>query len=313
MEYLSDRPGRYGVAVRNIETSQTVLIGAERQFPSASTYKLLVMYRVYQEIANGTLSPEDVVTITSRDAVEDEPSSGLHRGQIVTVAYALQAVITVSSNAAAYALTRAVGGRDTLEAAADELGMSQTGSSGGYFRTTARDMLVFLEGLAEDRLISADASRGMVGLLVRQTVNDRLPALLPDGVAVAHKTGELSYVRNDVGIVYTPGARYVIVVLGQGADQRGIERTIAEVSRRTYYRYGRPDVAWDEAGTVASDGLRRRSSPWGEVIGMLPARVLVRLDDRGQDAEGADWYRVTIGWGAEGRVYGEHLAARSDS
>ena len=50
-------------------------------------------------------------------------------------------------------------------------------------------------------LASPTASAQMLNLSDNQNVNDRIPALLPDGVSVAHKTGELPGVRDDGGIV----------------------------------------------------------------------------------------------------------------
>lgn len=233
--YLARQSGLYGVALRDLETGQTVLIDSDREFLSASTYKVLVMYRVYQQIERGALSPADALTITAADATEED--GWIQPGETTTVGNALEAMITVSSNNAAHALTRRVGGWGSILGAARELGMSGTTLRGGYFRTTPSDMLAFFEALAEGRLVSARASREMRALLARQTVNDRIPALLPASATVAHKTGELPGVRNDVGIVSGPNGRYAIAVFGESASTREATRVIAEVARRAYARY----------------------------------------------------------------------------
>ncbi|MDO8689821.1 MAG: serine hydrolase [Dehalococcoidia bacterium] len=230
---LRDRAGMYGVAIRNLNTGQMALINADQPFLAASTYKLLVMYLAYQQMEEGSLSAEEELTIADEDVWEDEPNVSLYPGDSVTMADALEAMITVSNNAAAYALTRRLGGPDSIEAAAEDLGMYQTLIEEGYYWTTPLDMLTFFEKLAGGQLVSDEASRSMMGLLLRQKLNDFIPALLPGEASIAHKTGDLPGVRNDVGIVYGPAGRYVIGVFSLWADDEEAVNAIAEVSLKT--------------------------------------------------------------------------------
>jgi beta-lactamase class A len=71
----------------------------------------------------------------------------------------------------------------------------------------------------------------MVALLSRQKVNDRLPARLPRGTRVAHKTGNWDNATHDVGIVYAPSGPYVLAVL---SDLPWVANPIAELSRLVY-------------------------------------------------------------------------------
>ena len=59
-----------------------------------------------------------------------------------------------------------------------------------------------------------------------------LPARLPKGVKVAHKTGEISTHSHDAGIVYPPGRRpYIVAILSEsGAQHEGRPRAVAEIS-----------------------------------------------------------------------------------
>jgi beta-lactamase class A len=235
--YLDARAGTYGLAILDLDTGRTVLVNPDRAFPAASLYKLLVMYTVFRQIESGSLSLADTLTIEDRDAVEDEPKAGLRRGELVTVAEALEAMITHSSNYAAYALVRLTGGWAATARAAGELGLSGTSRTGGHFVTTPADLLAFLTSLAEGRLVSPAASEAMLAVLRRQTNNDRLPALLPEAAVVAHKTGELPGVRNDAGIVDGPGGRFVICVLDEQAVEDAATLTIARLARQAYDRY----------------------------------------------------------------------------
>ena len=61
--YVADLGGTYGVVALSLDDGRLVSINADDVFPSASMYKLLVMYRVYQEIERGDLSLGDQITI----------------------------------------------------------------------------------------------------------------------------------------------------------------------------------------------------------------------------------------------------------
>lgn len=234
--YISGLGGTYGVAAINLSDGSGVFVNDETLFPTASMYKLLVMYRVFQAMENGSLSPSDTLTITDEDFAGG--ADGIFSsGDTVSVGYALDAMITQSSNAAAYALTRAVGGWEVVASAADELGMYSTILDGDFF-STPTDMAHFFQLLAERTLVSPSASEQMIDLLLGQMTNDRLPALLPAVAQVAHKTGELPGVRNDGGIVRGTGGRYVIVVMSKLGNPDEQVPAEAEISRMVYDYYG---------------------------------------------------------------------------
>jgi len=74
----------------------------------------------------------------------------------------------------------------------------------------------------------------MVAVLKRQKFNDRIPAGLPPGTTVAHKTGDITRICHDAGIVYAP-TPYVLVVLVRGIDdQKKSAAVIADISKAVY-------------------------------------------------------------------------------
>jgi beta-lactamase class A len=80
--------------------------------------------------------------------------------------------------------------------------------------TDALSLLTIYEKLALHEVVSAHASQQMIEILERQQFQDVIPALLPDNVTVAHKTGSITGVHHDSGIVYLPDGRsYVLVLL----------------------------------------------------------------------------------------------------
>jgi beta-lactamase class A len=73
----------------------------------------------------------------------------------------------------------------------------------------------------------------MIRHLLRQEFNDAIPAGLPEGVPVAHKTGWITAVDHDGGIIMPPGGTaYVLVVLTSGVEDESLTRAAAaDVSR----------------------------------------------------------------------------------
>ena len=76
----------------------------------------------------------------------------------------------------------------------------------------------------------------MMDILHGQEFNQGIPARLPKGTRVAHKTGEISNVAHDAGVVYLPKRKpYALVILTEwDPNASGRSRTIATISHAIY-------------------------------------------------------------------------------
>ena len=106
-------------------------------------------------------------------------------------------------------------------------------------QATPGAMVTLLEKIFRGQAVDRAASDAMLELLKRcRTGTARIPGLLPAGTAVAHKTGTLGGVVDDVGIIYLPnGAGHVaIAVMSKRtrAPLEEVERTIAHIARYAY-------------------------------------------------------------------------------
>ncbi|HEX5415953.1 MAG TPA: serine hydrolase, partial [Chloroflexota bacterium] len=193
--------GVMGVYVQNLKTGETASIDANAKLRSASLYKLLVLTSAYERVQSGALKTDQVITL-SQAAFDVDPYNEWTPGTQTTVSCAMQAMITVSSNSAAEMLIEEVGGtaRVTKDMQALGLTQSQIGDDTAY--TSPADIAKLLDGIYHRTLVSPQASDAMLKLLLAQQHNDRLPLPLPVGIKVAHKTGELTDLRNEAGIVY---------------------------------------------------------------------------------------------------------------
>src|SRR5205823_1857891 len=86
--------------------------------------------------------------------------------------------------------------------------------------TTARDLSILLRKLVQNEFgFGPDENRFAAETLAAQEFNDMIPAGLPPGTRVLHKTGDITRIRHDAAVVY-PGdsSPYVMVVLTRGFD-----------------------------------------------------------------------------------------------
>jgi beta-lactamase class A len=101
--------------------------------------------------------------------------------------------------------------------------------------TTARGLLVLFEAIGHGKAVDAPSDAAMIEILKRQQFNDGIPAGLPAGTAVAHKTGSITRIHHDAGIVFAAPRPYVLVVMVRGIqDQKTSAALIADISRLVY-------------------------------------------------------------------------------
>ena len=154
-------------------------------------------------------------------------------GSVLTVDEALERTIVLSDNAAALALIRRLG-IAAIQATLDRERIYLQFTADGAI-TTARGIAIFFGELVRGSLVSRAASARMLARLSRQRTVDRLPAALPAGAVIAHKTGNLGFATHDAGIVNGPGAAPVVLVVltWDCAEQEGID-LIKEIARLAY-------------------------------------------------------------------------------
>ena len=171
----------------------------------------------------------------------------------------LTPMITVSDNDAANSLVTCLGGGDSTA------GMQKVNSfcqTHGYTNTSMGRLLLASKEFGDNYTSAYDCGKflkeiyqicagttqtpslshaaDMYALLKQQQRTNKIPAALPEGVCVANKTGELSDVENDAGIIYnTPGGHDIVIVfLSQNLSSAGeAQNTIAQLSRTIYLYY----------------------------------------------------------------------------
>src|SRR3954453_3435924 len=238
-KHFGSLQGHFGVAIKDLETGQGLLVHGADEFEAASLFKLPVMYEVFRQRDSGLLSLEERLTITPYFASFNLGTLDLPVGQRVSVAEALQRMITRSDNTTANMLLDRVGAW-RVNQTVRELELRETRIEHERLTTSPRDQLRLLESIMLEQGPSAASSQDMLRLLLDQQVNDRLPARLPLEAQIAHKTGNLPGVVHDVGIVYAPGATFVIVLLAEKTPHAGLVAQAQAALSRAVYDYLSP-------------------------------------------------------------------------
>jgi beta-lactamase class A len=234
---IAGRSGRYGIAVKNLRTGQGVLLDPNGEYEAASLFKLPVMYEVFKQREEGLLSFDEQLVLTERHVAYDLGTLDRPAGSNIRLGEALDRMITISDNSSAILLTDRVGALAVNQDMAT-LGLSRTRVLLDDLTTSPGDMLRLLEMIALGQAVGSRASGDMVQILAQQRVNDRIPRLLPIGTVVAHKTGNVPGVVNDVGIVYGPAGPFVVAVLMDGTDDEGeAARATADIALMAYRRF----------------------------------------------------------------------------
>jgi len=232
---LGDEVDSYGVVVKNLVTGAVGEVNPHKRFETASLFKLWVMYEVYKQVELGLLDMDEELLVTPYYASFDAGTLPVEICDTLTVREALWAMITYSDNASGFLLRDKVG-LGNIHRDLQALGLTESAFTQEEATSTAADMAAFLEMVVLEAAVNNEASREMLDLMLAQKVCDRLPALLPAGTEVAHKTGDLPEVTHDVGIVYPPQPIYIIAVL---SERGGEPEPIALLSRAIYDYFNR--------------------------------------------------------------------------
>ena len=257
---IAQEPGaQVGLAYLDLASGDTLFVNADTSFHAASTMKVPVMIELFRRANTGSFRMDQGLLLVNQfaslvdgssyslDPHSDSDSTLYHRiGERVRVDSLLRLMITRSSNFATNTLITLVGAEEITRTmrslGARRIQVLRGVEDGKAFdkglnnTTTARDLAIILRAIEEGKAAPPAATREMLAILSAQEFNEKIPAGLPAGIRVAHKTGEITAVSHDAAIVYPPAKKpYVLVVLTRGiADGSRSSKLIADISAMVY-------------------------------------------------------------------------------
>lgn len=248
-DIINCKKSNIAVAIKNLNTNETIMINQDKVFYSASTIKLLIMSEVLRQVKEGKHSLDELITLT-----DDKKVAGagilkeFNSGHKFTIREIMTLMIVLSDNIATNMLIDLTG-IDNINKMASRLNLKNTvlqrkmmdaiaAKAGMENKTCAEDLLHILELIYKGEDVDKKYSDIMIDILKRQQVTGRLDLYLPAGTVIAHKTGTLDKLEHDVGIVYLPNCTYIICVLTSN-DETNIEgkEVIGMISKKVYDMY----------------------------------------------------------------------------
>ncbi|MGC2832169.1 MAG: serine hydrolase [Candidatus Acidiferrum sp.] len=246
-----------GIAFQTLDGTTEWFYHADEPFHAASTMKIPVLIELFHQVREGKLKLDDPLLIKNEfhslvdgsvytlDAADDSEAELYQAvGQTRTLRQLSELMITVSSNFATNLLIEKLG-VDNIRATVHSLhadGMNvmrgvediKAYEKGLNNTTTARGLFQLLDAIARGAAVDQDSSRQMIEILERQKFNEGIPAGLPPGIPVAHKTGEITKIHHDAAIVFAPKP-FVLVILVRGiADIKVSAALMADITHLLY-------------------------------------------------------------------------------
>ena len=256
---FNNETGNFALAFKNLDDGKEILINENEIFHAASTIKTPVMIEFYKQLHQGKLSLEDTLqiknefksivdgTIYKLSEFDDSDKNTYNKlGQYYSINNLIYEMITISSNFATNILIEYIGANNVTKSMKEigalninvlrgvedikafELGLNNT--------TSAKDLLIIYEKLAKGKIINNKSSAIMIEILKDQKYDDIIPKYLPKNIEIANKTGMITGVHHDSGIVFLKdGKKYVIVLLSKNMlDMESGTEMMAKISELIY-------------------------------------------------------------------------------
>jgi beta-lactamase class A len=256
---LAQEKGTFAMAFINLQTQEKLMLNEHENFHAASTMKTPVMIEVFKQVAAGKLSMQQMVTVHNefKSIVDssvyslnasDDSQQDLYKkvGTQLPLSELVYQMIILSSNLATNMIMEMVDGKKVTQTmrgfGANDIQVlrgvedSKAFAKGLNNTTTAYDLAIIFSKMAEGKIIDKKACDEMIKVLLGQQHNTVIPALLPKDVKVAHKTGSITGVHHDSGIIFLPdGRKYVLVLLSKNIEtDKAATAAMARVSLMIY-------------------------------------------------------------------------------
>lgn len=255
MEIIQQLDGTMGVYISDFAGKKQFTYNTAEVFPSASLIKVPILVELFLRNFKQEFSLDDVIELTNDDIVGGAGVIQHLSAREYTIRDLATLMIIQSDNTATNVLIDFLG-VDRINATIQELGLEDTYSSGKLMvvphpyprrsSTSPRDMAQLFRLLGEGKIHSWLLCDRILDILKKQMLNDMIPKYLPlaegeetvgkpAAAAVAHKTGGITGVVHDAGIVYNPVRDFIIVGMCKGLkdENAGVE-AIAKIARIAY-------------------------------------------------------------------------------
>lgn len=248
-------PGQLSVAIEDLDTGEEYLNQPDEVMYAASVIKIPIMVAVFDEVNKGRLRLDERIAVQAEDMVTGSGSlQYLTPGIELSIIDLVTLMIIESDNTATNVLIERLG-LDTIQYSMQEWGLTAcqlhhklqiipAEPHPQRNAITAREMTILLGQMARGKVVSYKACLKMIEIMKWQVFNDGIPSLLPDDNGLvgsmptwefAHKTGWVTGIAHDVGILYLQGRTFAVSACAKGfTDKAGIHHSMGELGRVLY-------------------------------------------------------------------------------
>jgi beta-lactamase class A len=223
----------------------SVDLGGAAVVPAASTIKIPILIALFQQIDRGEIKLDEQLTLQKSMLAAGSGSLAKSPvGSKFSVQELATKMITISDNTAANLLLDRLGGKDKLNLQFRSWGLVNTNIRSplpdfeGTNMTSPQELVSLLTGLkAESKILSVSSQQAVLEILRQTKRNTMIPSGIDDDKAkIAHKTGEISTMVADVGLVELgAGQSYAVAAMVQRpSDDQRAEVLIKQVSQAVY-------------------------------------------------------------------------------
>lgn len=244
--YLSTLPTSAKVYIQVESTKGQVYFSqfANEKVPSASIIKIPILATLMQDVQKGKTNLDDIYLLQESDKVGGAGTIMQQPDQTpLTYKELARQMIVGSDNTATNILIRKIGmerintymqslklndlklNRVMMDTAAVARGIDN------YI--SAKDINKLLMLIYHKKIVTPPLCHLMIEFMLANDDNLTLPHGIPKGIKVAHKTGTLTYIRGDAGIIYTKKP-FVISVMVQGVNTTEAEKIISYIGSICY-------------------------------------------------------------------------------
>jgi beta-lactamase class A len=242
---LQSMKGDFSVILKDLKSGKVFFEkDADRQLPSASTIKLLIMIEAYRCFLTGKLDLYSKVSISNADKVEFSLITEMNTDRY-TVKDLILLMMTISDNTATNVLIDILG-MENINDTGIKLGLQGTklqrkmmdfeaAKKGRQNLTVPRDMLKLMESLYKNEILTPQACSEMLSIMSTVVSRDFMIRYLPVDIRCAHKPGELDELNHDIGIVFTSSCHYALGIFATGLkDNISGRQYIAQLSKEIF-------------------------------------------------------------------------------
>ncbi|WP_457473959.1 serine hydrolase [Thermostichus sp. MS-CIW-40] len=251
---LADQPGlTAGALFWEVETGAFAGVRPDQAFPAASVIKIPILLAFFQAVETGQVRLDERLTL--REDLKGGGAGVLQTRPLGSQVSALEAatlMITLSDNFATNLIIDRLGGQEALNQKFRQWGLQHTQISWwlpdleGTNTSSPRDMVWLLSQVEQGRMLSRRSRDRFLDILWRTQRPSYFRPNLGQEVRIAHKTGTLSSVVGDAGILDLPnGRRYVaaVWVKRETPNDPRAEELIASLSQAAYEFWSAPGSA----------------------------------------------------------------------